>query len=218
MARTSFANEIIANYKKIIKVLCDNKLIRRYNELSEKNSGHKKIIEYCSKNEFSKYLYDSTISASDLYSFLYQENQFNIEFADGSILLFECIIEGKNIIKQRIVFIKIFDNLATIEDTENSWEYYQSNEEEKNQLSFPILLRVDYNANEQKLDHPISHLTISNIENCRIPITANWGFDRFIEFVLQEFFHRYDISFDKINFASTIREEEKKRIHINWEK
>ncbi len=216
MARTSFANEIIANYKKIIRVLCDNKLIRRYNELSEKNSGHKKIIEYCSKNEKSKYLYDSTISATDLYSYLYQDNQFNIEFADGSILLFECIIEGKNIIKQRMVFIKIFDNLATIKDTEDSWEYYQSNDEEKNQLSFPILLRIDYNANEQKKDHPVSHLTISNIENCRIPITANWGIDRFIEFVLQEFFHRYDICFDKINFNPTIRDDEKKRVHISW--
>ena len=133
-------------------------------------------------------------------------------------MLFECIIEGKNIVKQRIVFIKIFDKLSTIKDTENSWEYYQANEEDKNQLSFPILLRVDYNANERKDDHPVSHLTISNIENCRIPIVANWGIDRFIDFVLKEFFHRYDICFDKINFDPTIRDDEKKRIHINWGK
>ena len=218
MAKTSFANEVIASYKKIVNLLYENKLISKYNELSEKNFGHKKIIEYCSKDNSSRCLYDSSISASDLYSQLYQSNQFNIEFADGSILLFECTIERKNIIKQRIVFIKIFDNLVAINADKNSWEYYQANDDEKNQLSFPILLRVDYNANEQKNDHPISHLTISNIENCRIPIVANWGIDRFIEFVIHEFFHRYDICFDKIDFDSTIKEIEKKRIHINWGK
>lgn len=43
MAKTSFANEVIASYKKIVNLLYENKLISNYNELSEKILGIKKL-------------------------------------------------------------------------------------------------------------------------------------------------------------------------------
>ncbi len=215
MAKTSFAKTLIETYKNIINILYDKKIIIDYNELSEKDVGHKKIIEFCTKDNSSQCLMDPSIIATDLYSQLYSHRQFNIEFVDGSILLFQCTIEGKKIIKQRMVFIKIYESLPQ-EDVE-SWEAYQVSDAEKTQLSFPILLRTDYNFNENKEYHPISHLTISNIENCRIPIKANLGFDRFIEFVLHQFFHRFDIPIPKMNYDITIKDVERKKVHVNWE-
>ncbi len=215
MAKTSFAKSVITNYKEVVRILSNNRMLIDYNELSEKNISNKRTLNYCTKNDSSQCLMDPSFSATELYSQLYSNRQYNLEFIDGSILLFQCTIEGKKIIKQRMVFIKIYNNLP-IEDNE-TWETYQVGDTEKIQLSFPVLLRADYDINQDKEDHPYSHLTISNIENCRIPIKANLGFDRFVEFVVHQIFHRYDIQIPKINYENTIRDTERKEVHLDWE-
>ena len=216
MAKSSFASQIIVNYKKIITVLQKRGLIRHYNELSEKINSRQKHLEYCTRNEKSNCLFDSSLSAVELYDRLIENNQYNIEFSDGSIFLFMCTIEGKSIIKQRIVYIKLFSQLLENFEQNNTWEEYQMDDGVGNIMSFPVLIRIDYDIKEKKIDHPISHVTLSNIENFRLPAKGNIGFDRFIELVLHQIYNLYDIVIPKIDTDITIKQSEKEQIHINW--
>ena len=211
------AKDIIKNYRYIIDELFKNKLILRYNDLSIKNENNECKLEYCTKNNHSNVLYDSSIKAIDLYDKLLTHSQFNIEFIDGSILLFQCLINKNTIIKQRIIFIKPFISIYNeYSSYDESWEAYQSADKQSNLLSFPLIIRADYNRDETKQDHPASHLTLSNIVNCRIPIISNVSFERFVEFILHQIFNIYDINFAKSNYSRSIKDYEEKMIHISW--
>ncbi len=216
MAKNSFTKNLIKLYHKIVNILSDNNLLNSYNELSDSFKNNRHTLEYSTKSDTSKILFDTSLSALELYEVLHNANQFNFEFKDGSILLFECTIEGKSIIKQRITYIKPFNGYIRDDHETDTWELYQSSDETTVNLSFPILIRIDYNRNEKNADHPLSHLTLSNIKNCRIPIKANLSFDRFVEFILQQIFNIYDLSIPKINQEETIRTNEKNMIHLNW--
>ena len=208
--------DIIKNYNNIIVKLDKKGLILKYNALSQKvDNGCK--LEYCTKNDYSRVLYDSSINAIDLYDTLLTHDQFNIEFIDGSILLFQCLINEDMIIKQRIIFIKPFLSVCNENNEyDDGWEAYQNADGSSNMLSFPLIIRVDYNHNEDKSDHPLSHLTLSNIENCRIPIVSNISFGRFVEFILNQIFNVYNIEIKKLNFTKSIRDSETQMIHLNW--
>ena len=208
---------IIKNYNYIIDKLYENRLIVKHNALSQKDINNGCKLEYCTKNDHSHVLYDSSIDAIDLYDTLLTRDQFNIEFIDGSILLFQCLINEDMIIKQRIIFIKPFLSVCNENNEyDDGWEAYQNADGSSNLLSFPLIIRVDYNYNEDKSDHPLSHLTLSNIENCRIPIVSNISFGRFVEFILNQIFNVYNIEIKKLNFTKSIRDSETQMIHLNW--
>lgn len=216
MGKNSYYKSIITNYNHIVDVLMQKGIVKRQNSLSIKPESAKKLrIEYSTKNKTAQVLFDTSLSAVELYSRLLTNNQFNMEFSDGSILLFECIVEGANIIKQRIVYIKPFEGFISDDDLLTSWEDYQM-DAEQNMISFPILIRIDYDCKNEAEHHPICHLTLSNIRNCRIPARANVGIDRFIEFILQQNFNIYDIPIPKLPQGNTIRKEEEAYMHINW--
>ena len=214
---STLAKNIIKNYKSIIDRLYKDGLILRHNELSYKNENNECKLEYYTKNEHSNVLYDSSIRSIDLYDSLFKHNQFNIEFKDGSLLLFQCLISKDVITKQRIIFIKPFLNDYNDDDMyDDSWESYQNADNASDLLNFPLIIRADYNSDEFKSDHPVSHLTLSNIASCRIPVVANISFGRFVEFILHQIFNRYDIDLVKPNYARSIRAYEEKMVHISW--
>ena len=214
---STFAKNIIKNYKSIIDRLYKDGLILRHNELSYKNENNECKLEYYTKNEHSNVLYDSSIRSIDLYDSLFKHNQFNIEFKDGSLLLFQCLISKDVITKQRIIFIKPFLNDYNDDDMyDDSWESYQNADNASNLLNFPLIIRADYNSDEFKSDHPVSHLTLSNIASCRIPVVANISFGRFVEFILHQIFNIYDIKIEKSEYSKSIRDNEEKMIHVSW--
>ena len=137
---SKLAKNIIKNYKSIIDKLYKNNLILRHNELSYKKENNECKLEYYTKNEHSNILYDYSIKSIDLYDSLLTNDQFNIEFKDGSILLFQCLINKEVIIKQRIIFIKPFLNIYS-DDTiyDDSWETFQNTDNASNLLSFPLI-------------------------------------------------------------------------------
>lgn len=211
------AKDIIRNYRHVINTLYENNLILKHNDLSNKNANNEYKIEYYTKNDYSAVLYDSSIKAIDLYDMLHTHNQFNIEFIDGSILLFQCLLNNDIIIKQRLIFIKPFISMYNDDSSyDDSWESYQSADNSSNLLSFPLIIRADYNYDETKHNHPVSHLTLSNIVNCRIPVISNISFERFVEFILHQIFNIYDINIPKPNYSRSIRDYEEKMIHISW--
>ncbi|MDP3444869.1 MAG: DUF2290 domain-containing protein, partial [Ignavibacteria bacterium] len=90
----------------------------------------------------------------------------------------------------------------------------------KNIVSVPI--RFDYDPeNVKSVDHPSSHLTLGQYQNCRIPIKAPITPNIFIDFILRSFYntaHRKfseELKFDlKTLFESTIDNAEKRILHL----
>lgn len=216
--KVSSSKRLIRNYNEILQKLTELGLVRSSNALSEKTNSKRSTLEYTTKDSsVSNKLFDTALSSTELYTALHDEGQYNIEFKDGSLLLFQCTIEGRSVVKQRIVFLKPFRGYEQEESGDyEGWEAYQTDDLRHDKLSFPILIRVDFDANEKKGDHPLCHITLSNITDCRIPARANIDIGLFVEFILQQFFNINNISLPKMNSEDTIRENEKAYIHINW--
>jgi hypothetical protein len=86
---------------------------------------------------------------------------------------------------------------------------------------FPI--RFDYDMREgiyQELEHPKSHLTLGQYENCRIPVSSPLTPFYFIQFILRNFYHtahnKYADRLPRFGqiFDETIMAAEKQVIHI----
>jgi hypothetical protein len=92
----------------------------------------------------------------------------------------------------------------------------------KNIVPFP--LRFDFDSRTEvvrELEHPISHLSLGQYENCRIPVSAALTPFHFICFVLRNFYHtaytKYcnDItSYARECFLPTLFESEREVIHV----
>ena len=97
------------------------------------------------------------------------------------------------------------------EDERNDLDWFEED------FGVPIIIRIDYDPNEHvECDHAVAHLTVSNHENCRIPLKGAVTFSEFVRFVL---FHFYNIKLElpENRFENTtITEMEQKMIHINW--
>lgn len=215
MTKNKLVSEIIKSYNSLILKLNSKKMISSYNDLAYSYHHKSFYIDYSSKSEISGLLFDDNISAIDLYSKLLRNNQFCIQFVDRSILLYSCLIHCNALEKQRIVYIKPFGDYEETE-RELGWEEYQTDEWSGRQLSFPLLIRIDYDSKAEKSDHPKCHLTLSNIKNCRIPVVSNISLERFVEFVLHQIFNIYNIKIEKSEYSKSIRDDEEKMIHVSW--
>ena len=112
-----------------------------------------------------------------------------------------------------------------LEEFQNNPAIYQDDEMyadvvARNIVPFPI--RFDYDVQEAHhgLDHPKSHLTLGQYQNCRIPVTAPMMPFRFIDFVLRNFYHTvYARQADGLPignglFAESIRPAERDVVHV----
>lgn len=138
---------------------------------------------------------------------------------DRSLIQFEFIIENNIITKQRMLFIKkhnkIWDkeeivSISAVQDID-FFDYFFESE------GIPTMIRIDYDQeNSKDCVHPISHMTLSNCETCRIPIKSLMSCTKFVLMIL---YHFYDLKIeDKFNdiVENTITENEKNMIHLNW--
>jgi hypothetical protein len=88
-------------------------------------------------------------------------------------------------------------------------------------LSVPI--RFDFDSDLTKhieLDHPVSHLTIGQNENCRIPVCSPISPNAFMAFILRHFYfenfkeHFTDFTLDFVKAADTITVNERSIMHL----
>ena len=200
---------IIKEYHNIIKFLIENNMVMDNLEFKENGNA----LTWSGKDAgIANIVYDNNIGADKIINTLRKEKQYNILLKDKSIFQIEYMIENNNIVKQRMLFMKVSNEVLNEIDEENT-----NFDEDIKTTDIPLLIRVDYDIkNQQDVKHPASHMTISNIKNCRIPIKSNMPFSKFIKFILMNV---YGIDYrceDSITDDETITENEKKCIHINW--
>lgn len=114
-----------------------------------------------------------------------------------------------------------------LEAFQNQPEIYEQDEIyadiiSKKIVSFPI--RFDYCADDIKSTHkhPRSHISLGEYKNCRIPAYGPISPTVFMDFILESFYNTYFVnvyepkkSNAKCKNIITIRDEEKKKIHLN---
>lgn len=138
----------------------------------------------------------SSISLRDfpyeqIYTEIESNDSYHIKLPDGGLLVFQYTFDGEDVLtKHRLCYFPSPD-LPTVDEAPHLYE----NDELygdivlKRLVRFPI--RFDFDPVSHKdVDHPKSHLTFGQYENCRIPVDAPISPNAFVLFLLRNFYAR----------------------------
>lgn len=211
-------NQIKTLTSKLIEIgLCTNE---SFPSIRQKDGN----ISEVSINTECDPIYLKNITYSEMYAALDKEKYYNIKTIDGALILMQYRFENNDIINHRLSFLpspklELFDNFPEIYEQDEIYADILA----KNIVSVP--LRFDFDKkSSKKIIHPVSHLTIGQYKNCRIPVFSALYPYQFISFIVCNFYNAfYNKNLEyftkyKQSFVNTILEEEKKLIHINLEK
>jgi len=212
---------VLQQIKSIILFLVDTGIASDQNFPFQRSDGDKKTeITFPGAQHVSIAMKDKLYS--DIYDHLSNERAFNVKMMDGAILQLMYLFNEQELEKHRLTFFPS----PYLEEFQNYPEIYLEDEiyadiVAKNIVAFP--LRFDYDAREgifKELEHPKSHLSLGQYENCRIPVSAPVTPFQFLQFILRNFYHtaheRYADSLPHFSqvFNETIMVAEKNVIHV----
>lgn len=219
MYKNSVTKKIVEDYDFVINELLKNKLYRDSNKLVVNVEGVKKEIITWANKESKNIMYDVFLDAKGMLNDILDNRQYVIELYDKSIFQFECIVTDNKILKLRMAFLKK-DNIIWEIEKINLYESQEDEQDDWFEINYgiPVMIRVDYDPSEYvDVIHSKSHLTLSNSQNCRIPMKTYFMFSEFVSFILINF---YNIKIDKspvcYNDCIEISDNELKTFHISW--
>ena len=131
----------------------------------------------------------------DQYLKILTSNSYQILLFDYSIIRYSFVFDGARLIRQNLLWwpcpVKMdndieneFENIGmAIKDMVNI-----ANNQSNYIMRSPI--RIDYDSDNNKADHPRAHMHLSHPE-CRINTNAPICFNRFIRFIIYNFYPKY---------------------------
>lgn len=174
-------------------------------------------VSYNAADQCSCLLRDG-VDYRDAFTKILNARAYNFRLFDGSIFQISYAFVHGELAKQRLVYCPrplLADYQDDLIDLEQSELYSETLA--RNAMIVPIRFDYDVSAPE---DHPLSHLTLGQIEDCRIPVTRPLMPLQFVDFVLRIFYgkiwERYGstIPTSDESFSLSIREEESKLTHL----
>ncbi|MEQ9414856.1 MAG: DUF2290 domain-containing protein [Cyclobacteriaceae bacterium] len=162
-----------------------------------------------------------------IYSKCKDARDYNFMLIDGALIQMQYEFKQNNLISHVLGY---YPN--------PNFENYQDNPEEFEELYFGIDLftdminkktiifpiRFDYSQTHTDIIHPKAHATFGNYRDCRIPISKPLSPNRFISFILRNF---YNFKFTEENldgvipldlvFSEQVTSNEKKLLHLTYE-
>ncbi|WP_295144760.1 DUF2290 domain-containing protein [uncultured Campylobacter sp.] len=219
------AKKIYTQIKRITANIIETKLcddqnfpsIRKYSE----------GIEEVSVSTYDNNIFLKSIPYTDMYLELYRNKMFNIKMIDGALIQMQYRFRKDKIESHRLAFspapdLEIFQNEPDIylED-----EIY-SDILDRRVVSVP--LRFDFDDRKDSkgrktsrpIIHPVSHLTIGQYRNCRIPVSSALTPYQFLKFVIMNFYNTAYTSYSshftehKDCFDTTLYPEETEIVNI----
>lgn len=160
------------------------------------------------------------IPYSESYGVLVAQRSFNIKMIDSGLIQLMYQFRNNDLVNHRLAFFPSPDLL----EYQNNSEIYEMDEMygdivSKNIVTSPI--RFDFDReNFVENDHPMSHLTIGQYKNCRIPVSGPLSPFLFLNFILRAFyntpFRKYcsEIKYRDYTFESSITQSERLSTHI----
>ena len=163
------------------------------------------------------------IAYKEIYTVLDKEKNYNIKMIDGALIQFMYLFDNDELVKYRLAFFPS----PSLEEFQNNSEIYETDEIYADIIAkniIPTPIRFDYDPkNSIKIEHPNSHLTVGQYQNCRIPVSIPITPNIFIDFILRNFYHtaqnKYmeELNFNKVVlFENCIEDEEKSLLHISF--
>ncbi|MYC15241.1 MAG: DUF2290 domain-containing protein [Gemmatimonadetes bacterium] len=124
------------------------------------------------------------------YQHLVQARAYNVKMLDGALIQMMYEFAGESLQRHRLAFFPA----PHLEEFQNNPDIYLEDTIYADMVArhiVPFPVRFDYNARNSRetLAHPLSHLTLGQYKNCRIPVTAPVTPFWFIDFILRNFYH-----------------------------
>lgn len=214
------ANKIVSQLNSLTRDLintglCDDQNFPRI--ITKK--GDKQIV---SIGELGTNIFLKNIPYEEIYYEMLKRRAYNFKMLDGAMLLLEYTFQKEEIIHHRLSF---FPSPDLLEYQQNEQIYMEDDIYldilDKQVVTVP--LRFDFEKQDgiaTAIEHPVSHLTIGQYQNCRIPVSSAVPPSLFVDFIIRNFYHTaYNKFCDKISkyrneFSESITETEKELIYI----
>ena len=147
---------------------------------------------------------------------------YNVKMLDGALIQMMYVFSEGQVKRHRLAFFPA----PHLEEFQNNPEIYLTDEVYADVVArniVPVPVRFDFDTKgdeELSTTHPLSHLTLGQYQNCRIPVSAPVTPFRFIEFILRNFYHRafalhaQALPTASEAFAATIRSRERRLLHL----
>lgn len=127
----------------------------------------------------------------EIYSELERTQTYNLKMLDGALIQMMYRFRDNQVETYRLAFFPS----PFLEEFQNNPEIYLEDEIyaeviKKNIVPFP--LRFDFDCRDGvavDVDHPRSHLTLGQYQNCRIPVSSPMTPYHFIGFILRNFYN-----------------------------
>lgn len=163
------------------------------------------------------------VAYKDMYDEMNKMRAFNIKMIDGAMILMQYRFHKQQLLACRLSFFPSPD----LQEFQNNPKIYLEDEiytdvVDKRIVSFPI--RFDYdNSSEvvREIEHPMSHLTLGQYKNCRIPVSSAITPYHFLSFIVVNFYHtaykKYSskLTCYKECFEDSIVDAEREIMHVN---
>ena len=158
-----------------------------------------------------------------MYKIMKERRAYNFKMIDGALVLLQYRFKSGEIIAHRLCFYPS-PNLL---EFQNEPELYIEDEIYADILDKQVVtvpLRFDFDNDEgtaKPIEHPISHLTIGQYKNCRIPVSAAITPFHFLSFILRNFYNTaYKKHTDRLSlfdefFCKQIFDEDLQDIHMH---
>ena len=149
-----------------------------------------------------------------------EKRSFNAKFIDGGLLQLQYLFEEDQLVKHRLVFLPS-PSLLPFHDDPKGYLQDDLYIEIVSRRIVPFPLRFDFDLNAaQDVAHPACHLTLGDVEGCRIPVSAPLTPRWFLEFIIRNFYNiaSYDFTSNlpshRYHFPETITNRERRLIHV----
>lgn len=161
------------------------------------------------------------IPYSEMSSELLKRKHYNFKMIDGALISLLYRFQNNDIVAHRLSFFPA----PNLEVFQNEPELYLEDEiylEFLDKRIVTVPLRFDFDSGDAfvPVEHPKSHLTLGQYENCRIPVSSAVSPYQFMEFILRNFYHTAQnkscIHLTKYTdkFEKSIASEEEALVHI----
>lgn len=160
---------------------------------------------------------------SEIFAEMRKNRDYNVSLPDGGLVQMQYIFEDDEVVKHRLGFFPSPD-LSEFQNDPDIYELDVMYAEIVGQKVVTTPFRFDFDMDAfVDDDHPRSHVTIGQYQNCRIPMRSALSPFKFVEFILGSFYntafrnYRDQITGSGLLHPETITRTEAKRVHFSLE-
>lgn len=164
----------------------------------------------------------SDIDYDQIYNELADKRSYNARLIDGALIQLMYLFDGDRLLQHRLAFLPS-PSLRSFQEDPEAYIRDELFLDIVKRRIIPFPLRFDYDDRKKAhkdVIHPRSHLTLGDVENCRIPVTSALSPRWFFEFIIRNFYQTSDRDFvqwlpaHRIQLPKSITGNESRLLHL----